>query len=82
MAADGSPRPGTERRVEADTVGVGWGFVPQLDLLVPLGCALADSDDGNTVVAVDAGQRTTVPGLYAAGEVCGVGGARLSLAEG
>ncbi|WP_322501685.1 FAD-dependent oxidoreductase [Streptomyces rochei] len=82
LAADGSPRPGTERRVEADTVGVGWGFVPQLDLLVPLGCALADSDDGNTVVAVDAGQRTTVPGLYAAGEVCGVGGARLSLAEG
>ncbi|MFC7886058.1 NAD(P)/FAD-dependent oxidoreductase [Streptomyces sp. NPDC057376] len=82
LAPDGSPRPGTERRVEVDTVGVGWGFAPQLDLLLPLGCDLTDSGDGNAVVAVDAGQRTTVPGLYAAGEVCGVGGARLSLAEG
>ncbi|CAD5995116.1 protein of unknown function [Streptomyces sp. KY70] len=25
---DGRPLPGTERRIEADTVGVGWGFVP------------------------------------------------------
>ncbi|MFC8870342.1 NAD(P)/FAD-dependent oxidoreductase [Streptomyces sp. NPDC057148] len=82
LAPDGSPRPGTERRVEVDAVGVGWGFAPQLDLLLPLGCDLTDSGDGNAVVAVDAGQRTTVPGLYAAGEVCGVGGARLSLAEG
>ncbi len=82
LAPDGSPRPGTERRVEVDAVGVGWGFAPQLDLLLPLGCHLTDSADGNAVVAVDTGQRTTVPGLYAAGEVCGVGGARLSLAEG
>ncbi|MDQ0383994.1 thioredoxin reductase [Streptomyces sp. DSM 42143] len=82
LAPDGSPRPGTERRVEVDAVGVGWGFAPQLDLLLPLGCDLTDSGDGNAVVAVDTGQRTTVPGLYAAGEVCGVGGARLSLAEG
>ncbi|GGX98184.1 FAD/NAD(P)-dependent oxidoreductase [Streptomyces anandii] len=82
LAADGSPRPGTERRVEVDAVGVGWGFAPQLDLLVPLGCELTAAEDGNAVVAVDDGQRTTVPGLYAAGEVCGVGGAPLAVAEG
>ncbi|MFJ6071921.1 NAD(P)/FAD-dependent oxidoreductase [Streptomyces sp. NPDC093065] len=82
LTPDGSPRPGTERRVEADAVGVGWGFAPQLDLLVPLGCALADSADGNAVVAVDGGQRTTVAGLYAAGETCGVGGAALAVHEG
>ncbi|MER6333285.1 NAD(P)/FAD-dependent oxidoreductase [Streptomyces sp. NPDC001034] len=82
LASDGSPRPGTERRVEADAVGVGWGFAPQLDLLVPFGCELTDSADGNAVVAVDDGQRTTVPGLYAAGEACGVGGAPLAVAEG
>ncbi|MFF4473714.1 FAD-dependent oxidoreductase [Streptomyces sp. NPDC001599] len=82
LAPDGSPRPGTERRVEVDAVGVGWGFAPQLDLLVPLGCSLTDSADGNAVVAVDRGQRTTVPGLYTAGETCGVGGAALAVNEG
>lgn len=82
LASDGTPRPGTERRVEVDAVGVGWGFVPQLDLLVPLGCELTDSEDGNAVVAVDDGQRTSVAGLYAAGEACGVGGARLAVGEG
>ncbi|MEU6478047.1 FAD-dependent oxidoreductase [Streptomyces sp. NPDC047017] len=82
LAPDGSPRPGGERRLEVDAVGIGWGFAPQLDLLIPLGCRLTTAEDGNAVVAVDAGQRTTVPGLYAAGEVCGVGGARLALAEG
>ncbi|GAA4596854.1 NAD(P)/FAD-dependent oxidoreductase [Streptomyces violaceoruber] len=82
LAPDGSPRPGTERRVEVDAVGVGWGFAPQLDLLVPLGASLTDSADGNAVVAVDRGQRTTVPGLYAAGETCGVGGAALAVNEG
>lgn len=82
LTSDGSPRPGTERRVEVDAVGVGWGFAPQLDLLLPLGCALTDWADGNAVVAVDDGQRTTVPGLYAAGEACGVGGAALAVGEG
>src|SRR5690606_41002405 len=82
LRPDGGPRPDTERHLQADTVGVGWGFAPQLDLLVPLGCALTVSPDGNTVVAVDRGQRTTVPGVYAAGETCGVGGAALAANEG
>ncbi|MFE5401849.1 FAD-dependent oxidoreductase [Streptomyces sp. NPDC056580] len=82
VTSDGSPRPGTQRRIDVDTVGVGWGFAPQLDLFPPLGCDLTGSADGNAVVAVDDGQRTTVPGLYAAGEACGVGGAALALAEG
>ncbi|KUN80923.1 FAD/NAD(P)-binding oxidoreductase [Streptomyces bungoensis] len=82
VASDGSPRPGTERRIEVDAVGVGWGFTPQLDLLIPLGCDLTNSADGNAVVAVDGGQRTSVPGLYAAGEACGVGGAALAVGEG
>lgn len=82
LAPDGRPRPGTERRVAVDAVGVGWGFAPRLDLAVPLGCELANAEDGNAVVAVDGGQRTSVPGVYAAGEACGVGGAELALREG
>lgn len=82
LDADGRPLSGTERRIEADTVGVGWGFVPQLDLLLPLGCDLADAGDGTMSAIVDDGQRTTVPGLYTAGETCGVGGAALAVSEG
>ncbi|MFD4024153.1 NAD(P)/FAD-dependent oxidoreductase [Streptomyces sp. NPDC058576] len=82
LDADGTPLPDTERRTEADTVGVGWGFVPQLDLLLPLGCDLVDAGDGTMAAEVDDGQRTTVPGLYAAGEACGVGGAALAVSEG
>jgi D-hydroxyproline dehydrogenase subunit alpha len=82
LAPDGTPRPGTERRVDVDAVGVGWGFTPRLDLVAPLACELVCAAGGNAVVAVDDGQRTTVPGLYAAGEACGIGGAVLALHEG
>ncbi|MDO5739785.1 MAG: NAD(P)/FAD-dependent oxidoreductase [Ornithinimicrobium sp.] len=82
LDARGVVVPGTQRLVEADAVGTGWGFVPQLDLAVTLGAELIRSWDGNQVVAVDAWQRTSVPGLSAAGEVCGIGGAELALREG
>ncbi|MGO0576210.1 FAD-dependent oxidoreductase [Ornithinimicrobium panacihumi] len=79
---EGSVVPGRDRVIPADAVGVGWGFVPQLDLAVTLGAALSGPWDGNQVVQVDAWQRTSVGGVYAAGEVCGVGGSELALREG
>lgn len=82
LSAQGAVVPGSQRTLVADTVGVGWGFAPQLDLALTLGCELTGSADGNEVVVVDAGQRTSVPGVSAAGEVCGVGGAVLALREG
>lgn len=65
-----------------DTVAVGYGFVPQLDLTAQLGCASARDADGSAIVAVDTAQRTSVPGVYAAGEPTGVGGAALAEIEG
>ena len=56
----GRVRPGTERRVVVDALGVGWGFVPQLDLAITLGCRLLEWVDGNHVAEVDAGQRSSV----------------------
>jgi NADPH-dependent 2,4-dienoyl-CoA reductase/sulfur reductase-like enzyme len=82
LDSSGRVRPGSERRVEVDALGVGWGFVPQLDLAITLGALLEDSDDGNQVVAVDAGQRTSVPALLVAGELSGIGGAALAVREG
>ncbi|MFF9583619.1 FAD-dependent oxidoreductase [Streptomyces achromogenes] len=73
----GRPRPGTARRVRCDTLAVGHGLLPHTDLAETLGCALS-----GTAVRVDAEQRTDVPGVWAAGEATGVGGAALALAEG
>ncbi|MBX9391354.1 NAD(P)/FAD-dependent oxidoreductase [Streptomonospora nanhaiensis] len=74
---DWNPVPGTERRVEADAVCVGFGFTPQTELAVAAGCAMAEG-----FVRVDAAQATSVPGVFAAGELTGIGGAALSAAEG
>ncbi|MFI6485392.1 NAD(P)/FAD-dependent oxidoreductase [Nonomuraea sp. NPDC050663] len=70
------------RTVECDTLAVGYGFVPQIDLATQLGCDTGHDLDGSPIVTVDASQRTTVPGVYAAGEPTGVGGAVLSELEG
>ncbi|GAA1360573.1 FAD/NAD(P)-dependent oxidoreductase [Streptomyces beijiangensis] len=77
LDAEGRIRPGTGRRIACDTLAVGHGMLPHTDLAETLGCAL----DG-VRVAVDAEQRTDVPGIWAAGEATGIGGAVLSLAEG
>ncbi|RIQ17198.1 FAD/NAD(P)-binding oxidoreductase, partial [Jiangella rhizosphaerae] len=74
--------PGSERVVECDAVAVGWGFTPQLELPLALGVATRVDADGSLVVEVDEHQRTSVPGVYVAGEACGVGGAPLAVAEG
>lgn len=70
------------RTVECDALAVGWGFTPQLELPLALGCAAHLDVDGSLVLTVDAVGQTSVPGVYAAGEVTGVGGAALAVTEG
>ncbi|MFF8933682.1 FAD-dependent oxidoreductase [Streptomyces paradoxus] len=77
LGTDGHVRPGTERHLPCDTLAAGHGMLPHTDLAESLGCRL----DG-LAVAVDTEQRTDVPGVWAAGEATGIGGAALSLAEG
>ena len=76
------PVPGSGRRIACDALAVGHGLVPQIELATELGAATRLVPDGTSALRVDAQQRTSVPGLWAAGEVCGVGGAELALAEG
>ncbi|MEU9184289.1 FAD-dependent oxidoreductase [Streptomyces sp. NPDC048484] len=77
LDTDGRVRDGSEWRVPCDSLAVGHGMLPHTDLAETLGCRL----DGVNV-AVDDEQRTDVPGVWAAGETTGIGGAALSLAEG
>ncbi|MFI9233394.1 FAD-dependent oxidoreductase [Streptomyces rimosus] len=79
LAPDWSIVPGTEHRIEdVDALCVGYGFTPQLELALAAGCALRDG----AWVAVGPAQQTSVPGVYAAGEPTGIGGAALAAAEG
>ncbi|HET8969712.1 MAG TPA: FAD-dependent oxidoreductase [Candidatus Nanopelagicales bacterium] len=80
--ADGRPDPGTSREVAVDLVALGWGFTPALELVTAVGAATRVDADGSLVAVVDDRQRTTVPAVYAAGEVTGIGGAALAVREG
>lgn len=73
---------GSEERIEVDTLAVGWGFTPQLELPLALHCATRVDADGSLVCVVDGTQQSSVPGVYIAGEACGVGGAALAVVEG
>ncbi len=63
--------------LEADYLACGFGLVPNLDLATLLGCRV---DQG--AVAVDERLRTSIPGVFAAGESTGIGGVDKALAEG
>lgn len=79
---DWRPVRGTGRRIACDALAVGHGLVPQTELATSLGCATRRSRDGTYALALDALQQTSVPGLWAAGETGGIGGAQLARVEG
>jgi NADPH-dependent 2,4-dienoyl-CoA reductase/sulfur reductase-like enzyme len=79
---DWRPIPGSERRIEADAVCLGFGFTAQLELAVSARCDLGIGPDGGPAAVVDEYQRTSIPGVFAAGELTGIGGADLAAAEG
>ena len=81
--ADWRPIPGTERTFDVDTVCVGYGFVPSLEIVRVLGCALRfDEDLGGHIPVRDDDQQTSVPGVYVVGDGGGVDGSAVALEEG
>jgi NADPH-dependent 2,4-dienoyl-CoA reductase/sulfur reductase-like enzyme len=77
---EGRVRTGSEQRIACDSLAIGHGLLPHLDLPLALGARIAGGDAPG--VWVDEEQRTSVPGLWAAGETTGVGGAALARVEG
>ncbi len=78
LDADGLPDLARRRVVsDIDSLLVGFGFQPQIELTAVLGCRHHfDEEAGGWCCTVerDCG-ATDMPGVFAAGEVCGVGGA-------
>lgn len=68
---------GKVRTIECRWLGAAAGLVPRTELAAMHGCMIVDG-----AVAVDAEQRTTVPGVWAAGELTGVKGDQGAVVEG
>jgi D-hydroxyproline dehydrogenase subunit alpha len=64
-------------RVECDYLACGFHLVPNTELAELLGCRIEDG-----AVGVDEFQQTSMPRVYAVGELTGIGGLELSLVEG
>jgi NADPH-dependent 2,4-dienoyl-CoA reductase/sulfur reductase-like enzyme len=83
VGPDWRVRPGTEQTVDVDVLCVGYGFVPSLELMRLTGCEFDYEEDlGGHVVRRDEWQRTTVEGVYAAGDGAGVEGSFVAIDEG
>jgi D-hydroxyproline dehydrogenase subunit alpha len=80
---DWRPVPGTRRELAVDAVHVSFGFSPALDLSRALGCAdVPHPSRPVATVACDEDLATSVPGVFAAGEITGIGGAQVAELEG
>ncbi len=70
-------RGGVDTHIACDIAACGYGLVPALESAALFGCAVAGG-----AVTVDSAQRTSVAGVWAAGESTGIGGVDKALAEG
>jgi len=82
-ARDGQIISGTETRYPTECLAVGFGFAPNIELLLQAGCA-ADHlpERGGWVARVGNLLETSLENVFAAGEVTGIAGARKSMIEG
>jgi NADPH-dependent 2,4-dienoyl-CoA reductase/sulfur reductase-like enzyme len=75
--------PGSQKTFVTDTLAVGRGFAPNIELPHQVGCELEYSAArGGWIVKVDSLMETSLPEIFAAGEVTGIGGAKKALLEG
>lgn len=68
---------------DVDAVSLGYGFIPAVELLRHLGGKVnVDPQSGFPLPVVDRSGRTTVPGVWVAGDGAGVRGSQAALARG
>jgi NADPH-dependent 2,4-dienoyl-CoA reductase/sulfur reductase-like enzyme len=82
-------RAGATFTLDCDYLACGYGLLPNVELAMALGCAISapDTPDAGAplppqAVIVDTFQRTSIDGLYCAGEGTGIGGVDKALVEG
>ncbi|KUO71181.1 MAG: pyridine nucleotide-disulfide oxidoreductase [Desulfosporosinus sp. BRH_c37] len=73
--------PGTEKYFAADTICLAVGLSPMSQLLSMAGCNMKDTLGGFVPVCAESGE-TSVPGIFAAGDVSGIEEASSAMIEG
>ena len=73
--------PGTEKHFDVDTICLAVGLSPMTQLLKMAGCAMKDTPLGYVSATFDNG-RTSIPGIYVAGDVSGIEEASAAMIEG
>jgi thioredoxin reductase len=83
LDADGRPLQRTARTLEVDVVCAGFGLVPSIEAGLLLGCnSIHDEVRGGWRLQTDEFARTNVHDVHAVGEIAGIGGAEVAIAEG
>ncbi|MDE0918932.1 MAG: NAD(P)/FAD-dependent oxidoreductase [Arenicellales bacterium] len=76
-------REGQERRLSADALCIGHGLLPATEVTRLLGADhVFDAQAGGWKPVIDDQQRTSIPGLFAAGDCTGITGAEAAQLEG
>jgi thioredoxin reductase len=73
---------GTEYRVACDGIGLCFGFLPQSDLPRLAGLEMRWTEPGGWAAVHDGWMRSSIAGIFVAGETTGVAGAAAASAEG
>jgi len=80
---DWKPVPGSEKTIQVDVVGLGFGFQPMARLCRLADCNLEfDLSQRAFKPVVDSFMRTSRANIYAAGDSTGIGGSRMASVEG
>lgn len=83
LGPDGQPLAHTRRAIAVDTLVLGYGFIPATQLGRLLGCRHYFAPEwGGYIPVRDGTMQTSLPGVYAAGDAAGIGGATLARIEG
>ena len=80
---DWRPKAGSERVFAVDTVAVGYGFVPSVELTLMAGCDHRyEPLLGGWIPVRDKNMKTNLPDVYAVGDCAGVAGSFVAIDEG
>ena len=84
LDAQGRATPSPALRFEADTLCLGYGFIPSTELARMLGCEhrLADRHLGYLATVTGTDGATSLPGVFVVGDGADMGGSRVALARG
>ena len=75
--------PGSARRFDCDAIALAYGFLPNIEIADHCGCELRwDRFGGAWFVKCDEAMRTSVQGIFAAGEITGIAGSAVAMEEG